>query len=78
MLDLGGQICSAVENTSAIFIEMGAVTLRNDNAFLTALCLQFKVNSHCKKPKQAASTTKPMRVGLCAEVSTVELIPLYI
>lgn len=76
MLDLGGQIRLAVENTSAIFIEMGAVALRNDNAFLTALCLQHKINSHCKKLKQAAATAKPMRVGLCADVSTVYLIPL--
>lgn len=78
MLDLGGQICFAVASTSAIFIEMGAATLRNDHAFLAALCLQFKVNSHCKKLKQAAATTKPVRVGLCAEVSTVEIIPLCI
>jgi len=48
ILDLGGQMCSSVENTSAIFIAMGAVTLRNDNAFVAAVCLQFKVNSHCK------------------------------
>lgn len=55
----------------------GAVTLRND-AFLIALCLQFKVNSHCKQLKQAPATTKQVKLGLCAEVSTVEIIPLCI
>lgn len=49
ILDLGGQICSTVENTSAIFIEMEAVTLRNDNAFIAAVCLQFKVNSRFRQ-----------------------------
>ncbi|XP_009880942.1 PREDICTED: uncharacterized protein CFAP54 [Charadrius vociferus] len=42
IVDVGGQICSAVENISAVVIEMGAVTLRNVNAFLAVVCLQFK------------------------------------